>query len=352
VGELGGVIRTQLERWDMHELPLEHALFGSADPDVIADAVSAWCAEHLGAAIARYQFFDTSSGSVHGVTLTDRRDVVVKMHRPGVQREFLDALHSVQLEMVAHGCPGARPIVAPVAMPPGHVTAEEMLGPFRKGDGHYPSTRGALARGLVTFVALARAVLPSGDTRLVHPMIVPDGQLYPEPHSLRFDFAATNDGAEWIDELARHARAQLADCEPGQPLLTHGDWRIDNVRVTDGRVVAIYDWDSVCMQPETSSVATAAATFPVDWDTPPGRRFPSGEEMGAFILEYEHARGTPFTVEDRRWIAASIVAVLAYGARCEHADTVADHPRVGDSHQGLLRAIGPGLLDGGLVTLC
>jgi hypothetical protein len=351
MGELGDVIRAQLERWGLFELPLEESVFGTADPDRLAGAVSEWCADNLGAEIARYRFFDSSSGSVHGVMLTDDRDVVVKVHRSNVQREFLDPLHAVQSEMVAHGCPGARPLVGPIAMPPGHVTAEEMLGPFPKADGHNPGVRGALARGLAAFVTQARAVFPNGEERLVHPMQAADGELFPEPHSLRFDFAATSAGAEWIDDLARAAHAQLAQIEPGPATLTHGDWRIDNVRVQDGRVIAIYDWDSVCMQPEAASVATAAVTFPVDWDTPPGRRFPSPAAIRTFVTEYEHARGAPFGVDDHRWIAASMVAILAYGARCEHADTAEAHPRVGDSHQGLLGTLGPGLLDQGLDSL-
>jgi Ser/Thr protein kinase RdoA (MazF antagonist) len=348
---LGGVIRTRLERWGMYDLPLEREVFGSVDPDRIAEAVSQWCLTHLGARIAQYHFFESSSGSVHGVALTDGRDVVVKVHRPGVPRVFLDGLHAVQSEMVGHGCPGPRPLVAPTVARPGHVTAEAMLGPFAKADGHDPRVRGALAGGLVAFLAQARALFPDGAAGLVHPMNVADGELYPEPHSMRFDFTATSAGAEWIDELAREARTRLAKIDPGPAVLTHGDWRTDNVRVVDGHVVAIYDWDSVCMQPEAASVAIAAATFPVDWDSPPGRRFPSPEAIGAFITEYERARATPFSGDERHWIAASIVTVLAYGARCERADTIADHPRVGDSHQGLLHAIGTGLLDQGLDRL-
>jgi Ser/Thr protein kinase RdoA (MazF antagonist) len=225
-----------------------------------------------------------------------------------------------------------------------------MLGPFAKRDGRDPASRGALARGLVAFVALARAVFPHGDDRLVQPMTVPDGALYPEPHSLRFDFAATSVGAEWIDDLARTARAQLAQCEVPPSVLTHGDWRIDNVRVDGGRVIAIYDWDTVCMQPEVSSVASAALTFSVDWDRPVGERFPAPADIRTFIAEYEHARGAQFTAVELSWLAAAMVAALAYGARCEHAD-VNEHPSFGDSQQGLLRTLGPGLLADGLDAL-
>ena len=50
------------------------------------------------------------------------------------------------------------------------------------------------------------------DPALEHPMAMPAEQLYPAPHSARFDFAATAAGSEWIDTLAtpRPPRARRA----------------------------------------------------------------------------------------------------------------------------------------------
>jgi Phosphotransferase enzyme family len=345
----GDVIRARCARWGTTDLPLERVVFGTDDPDGVAEAVDAWCRAHLGAGVDRYQFFDSSSGSVHGVTLADGREVVVKVHRPGLRRSYLDGVFTVQRDLVARGCPGPRPLVAPVPAPPGHITAEEMLGPFPKADGHHATCRRALAQGLAAFVALGRAPAREADLHLV-PMPVPEGALYPEPHSARFDFAATRPGAERIDELARAARVQLAECEPEPRVLTHGDWRIDNVRVDAGRVIAIYDWDSLSAVPETTAVATAALTFCVDWDRQAGRIFPTPAEMRAFITEYEGARGRAFRRPERRRLAASMVASLAYGARCEHADPIGVH-RGKDSQQGLLRVLGPALITHGLAAL-
>ena len=67
------MIAAQVAAWGGVDLPLERHLFGTTDPDAIAAAVDAFCVEHLGAPIARYRFFDSSSGSVHGVELTDGR---------------------------------------------------------------------------------------------------------------------------------------------------------------------------------------------------------------------------------------------------------------------------------------
>ena len=104
-------------------------------------------------------------------------------------------------------------------------------------------------------------------------------------------------------------------------VLVHGDWRIENVDVADDRVVAIFDWDSVCVEPEARRGRDRRrARSPVDWERPPGEHFPSDAEIAAFVAEYEDARGTPFTADERMHVAVEMVAGLAYGARCEHSD--------------------------------
>ena len=315
----------------------------------IAAAVDAWCVEHLGSNIAAYRFFDSSSGSVHGVALADGRDVVVKVHRPGLTRRFLDAVHDAQAALAARGVPAPRPLVAPVACGPAHITAETMIDARTPVDAHDPRVRRALAHGLAEFAAHGRRLGLERDERLLHPSAMPVDRLFPEPHSARFDFDATAAGAAWIDDLARRARAVLEAVGTGRPdSFGHGDWRIENLAVRDERVVAIYDWDSVCVEPEIVPVATAAITFCVDWDRPAGERFPSDGEIRAFVDEYEDARGDRFHPRERDALAARMTYGLAYGARCEHAIRYVEIP---DSQQGLLRRLGPVLLERGLDAL-
>jgi Ser/Thr protein kinase RdoA (MazF antagonist) len=345
---LGTVIAARVAAWGGAALPLEQLVFGSTDPDTIATAVDAWCGEHLGSAIAHYRFFDSSSGSVHGVSLEDGRDVVVKVHRPGLTFAYLSAISATQTALVDHGIPGPRPLVSPIPYGPAHVTAEQMIAAGSRADGHDPAVRRALAAGLATFVATGHLLGLEHNELLRHPMAMPADQLYPPPHSARFDFAATATGSEWIDALARAARTALATAGPTEAVLGHGDWRIDNVALQDDRIVAVYDWDSVCVEPEIVPVATSALTFCVDWERPAGQRFPSPAETRAFLDDYESARSRPFDACERAAIAARMVFNLAYGARCERAD---DHPEIADSQQGMLRALGPALLRRGLAAL-
>jgi hypothetical protein len=47
--------------------------------------------------------------------------------------------------------------------------------------------------------------------------------------------------------------------------------------------------------------------------------WPTADEAGAFLDDYEGARGTPFTVEERRAAGAAAVYGRAYSTRCVHA---------------------------------
>ncbi|MBM3673673.1 MAG: hypothetical protein FJW88_01790 [Actinobacteria bacterium] len=345
---LGDLIAARVAEWGIDDLPLERALFGTAEPDAIAGAVDAWCLAHLGGAIEAYEFFEASSGSVHGVRLTDGRSVVVKGHRASVRRDYLDAVASVQGALATDGFPAPRPLVPATPCGSGHLAAEVMLRCRGGADGHHPAVRAVLARGFARFVRLGephRARLEG----VSHPLTAPDGALYPVPHSPRFDFAATRGGAEWIDELRMESLARLRTTSAGRSVVAHGDWRIENVCVDGGEIRAVYDWDSVHIDREPAALGPAAVTFSADW-TRAGPRFPSPSEVAAFVSEYEVARGADFDDGERAVLAAAMVAAATYGARCEHS-IPHQLPSDDDSQRGLLRRIGPPLLDRGIEVL-
>jgi hypothetical protein len=346
---LGAVIAEQLEAWDLDDLPLERELFGATDPEAIARTVDGHCRTVLGAGIDHYEFFDSSSGSVHGVMLTDGRRVVVKGHRQTVGRDYLDVVVHLQHDLAATGYPAPPPLAGPEPSGTGHVTIEGMLSCESSADGHNREVREALATGLVQFLRLAQPYRQAF-AAVAHPLKIPEGDLYPPPHSARFDFASTVPGAEWIDELATRARAAIRSLPVGESVVAHGDWRIENVCVESGDLRAVYDWDSVHVGREPSVIAPAVTTFSVDWKRSAGDRFPSPRGMAAFVDDYETARGRPFTAAERRLLAASMVASLAYGARCEHADPGAP-PDGDDCQRALLTRLGDALLSVGLDAL-
>jgi hypothetical protein len=99
------------------------------------------------------------------------------------------------------------------------------------------------------------------------------GTLWPKPHSKLFDFAATSSGAEWIDEVAALARAQMAPA--GRRVIGYADWRQEHVRFIGNEPVVAFDWDSLCCELEPALLGAAAHGFCADWSAPiAGKRRP------------------------------------------------------------------------------
>ncbi len=143
--------------------------------------------------------------------------------------------------------------------------------------------------------------------------------LWPEPHDVRFDFVGTATGAEWIDETARAARAVLTSTALA-PVVGHLDWRVQNLGFAEGRVAAIYDWDSVSLVPEAALVGATSAVHPVDWRRGLPDPLPTLAQVDGFVIDYERARGTPFDAVEREVLAGAQRWIVSYGARCQHSD--------------------------------
>jgi hypothetical protein len=157
-------------------------------------------------------------------------------------------------------------------------------------------------------------------------MEVGAGQLWPEPHDRRIRFSETSGGAEWIDAIA--ARARPVRDQPVGPLVVgHTDWRAQNLRLLDGQVSAVYDWDSLSVIREPVLVGSAAHGFTANWAVEDHWQLPSLGEALAFIADYELARGAPFDTAERAAARASLTYTMAYTARCEHSDAVTDMGR-------------------------
>jgi len=296
--------------------PVEPLVFGTGDADAIAAQIDRFCSERLGAPVAEPRFFESSVGSVFGLRLADGRQVVVKAHQPNVPLEFLCAVHAVQSHLAAAGFPAPRPLLAPSPLGLGHATVEELRVEGAWADAHDPSVRCAMAETLAQLVQLGRGFV---DLKGLRPGLlsrIPDGQIWPEPHSAIFDFEASAAGAEWIDKLAAHAREVLRR-PAGERVLAHVDWSVKHLRFEKGAVTVVYDWDSLAVGLEPVIVGEAARGFTFTWNLPV-RLAPSLEESRAFVAEYEIARGAAFTPAERTTAGAAAVYGLAYTARCEH----------------------------------
>jgi hypothetical protein len=282
---------------------VEDEIFGTHEPRVVAHAL----AELLGSEATETVFYEVSVGVVAGLVLADGRRVVVKAHRPNVSLSYLEATTGVQCSLADAGLPVPRPLAAPRPFGRGCATIEELLDDGERGDAHDPRARTAMARMLAKLVETA----PHVDG--LHGGMLDDPEsLWPEPHSKLFDFEATRDGTEWIDEFAERARSEPA----GGVVVGHGDWSVKHFRFVGNEITAIYDWDSLIRADEPRIVGQAAATFPATWYLPVAV-LATPDESRAFVAEYEEARGRAFNREERVRLAHAAAYVVAYGARCE-----------------------------------
>src|SRR5207237_9839292 len=117
-----------------------------------------------------------------------------------------------------------------------------------------------------------------------HPLRSPDDGVFPQPHSPLFDFDATGAGAEWIDDIGERAKA-LRDADTSEPVIAHTDWSLRNVRLDRRGPVAVYDWDSLALVPESHAVGGAAATWCKTGE--PGDGTPSAAEVDDYLAAYD-----------------------------------------------------------------
>jgi Phosphotransferase enzyme family len=318
---------------------LERRALGTSDLELAAKRLEECCTRTL-APVAECLFYRSNVGLVAGLVLDDGRRVVAKVHRPNQTRTRLGTVQRVQGHLADHGYPCPRP-VGMAHCEHAFVTFEELRADGGYRQGHEPSVRRAMAESLAEQIRLA-AEVPEVLALSREPL---RGQrvLWRDTHPM-FDFDTTRAGAEWIDELASRALDVLRD-DPGETVVGHTDWRVEQMRFAGGQVSVAYDWDSLVRDAETTIVGYAARAFPLAWERGGSRLWPTPEEQVAFVAEYEAARGRPFSAAERRAVAAAGVFLSAYGARCEHAVAEPGEPVSPDCQRYGLAESGTALFD-------
>ncbi len=263
-------------------------------------------------------FYHSSVGCVFGVRLRNGREVVIKAYRGRWSTSFLTDVQRAQEQLSRSGFPCPIPVRPP--RPIGNVAGSSAIVESYLADPGMSARSDSKARA-VSANGLARQIKSCRDLvlpRLMnHPLRQTGDGLYPEPHSPLFDFAATSEGAGWIDAFAAGARSQR-DEDTGDMVSAHCDWSARNVRLDDTGLLAVYDWDSLALVPESTAVGQAAVTWSVTAE-PDGFEFPPASEVAAFFRDYEHSSGRQMTDAERRAAAGAAVCTLAYIARCEHS---------------------------------
>lgn len=302
--------------------PIVLDLLGTLDPAAIREHV-----HHLDADVDKIFFFTASVGAVFGISRTNGSRAAIKVNKLIEDETYYDQVQGVQATLADSGYPAPSPLGRH-----GLVVWEQWLddGEFR--DAHDPEVRTAMAYELSRFhtVATATGVRPRRS------FLRPAGALWPKPHNALFDIENTAAGAEWIDDIAR---AALRYPEVGDPVVGHTDWSAKHLRFDDSlSLTALYDWDSVTTDVEPALVGTAAGSFTYTEELAyPIELWPTADESAAFIDDYEHARGKPFTNLERKTALGACVYLRAYAARCQHA-------YAGSAHESGLEAFAGAIL--------
>ena len=126
--------------------------------------------------------------------------------------------------------------------------------------------------------------------------------------------------AAWIDAIALAARRILEGSDADEFVVGHTDWRVGNMRFSEGKASAVYDWDSLRIIREPEVVGSVAHLFTADHAVPSQRRFPTLAEALSFVSDYEAAYGKAFTSDEQRVVRAALAYSMAYTARCAHSD--------------------------------
>lgn len=310
------LIAERIAPWD--RVPLLQEIFHSEEPAEVARQVYAFCEAELGQLPAEALFFFCSIGVVFGFQMPDGQRLVIKVHAPGRTRSFLVQQGKVQCYLVAQGYPCPRPVAGPRVLGEGLAIIDELVdeGIFR--DAHEPAIRKAIATALYEQIQLLRDGVPAGIDPSCFDQCLPPDVLWPRPHNAIFDFEATREGAEWIDELAWKVK-RIIEANEHVLVLAHGDFSTNQMRFVGERLRIVYDWDSLTLRSELCTLGKTATSFAYTEQPGVTNSETTREDAEGFIADYEAARQKPFTPAEQRIIQAARLSGQLYGARCWHA---------------------------------
>ncbi len=276
-------------------------------------ALDEWCQQHLEDGLGSVLFRSGHLSEVVGVQLSSGRQVVIKA-RPYDPR--LMGCLAVQDHLARSGFPCPPPLTGVTRLGGLAVTAETAMP---GGDQLSPKA------GAAPFAALLARLIESAPDPSRTPTLAPSppwtgwdhpgARLWPDADDEGRDLNALS-APTWIDEAARRVRDRLTSGS-ASVRIGHGDWESQNIAWASGVPLAVHDWDSVIVQPETSIVGLAAAVWAATGEAGGAASVAQTEE---FIASYQVATGRPWAQSEVLDAWAAGLWVRLFNARKDAAD--------------------------------
>lgn len=303
---------------DAENRQLARSLLATDRPEQISSLLQSFCQAQLGGPIAQCGLCYLSVGATFVVALADDRQLVIKAYGNDRNIATLQAAAQVQMALTRNGFPCPAIVIHPQVWQSTLLVVQTFVDPGDRIDGFASSVRTAMAHRLADLMQHTQRYSQfATNLPLWMPWLKDRSVLWPTPHNVLFDFERTAAAAEWIDQIARTAQQVLWSAS-GEWAIGHSDWSVQNMAFQAGKLVCVYDWDSLRLGQEAFFVGGAARCFAHDWRFDGPTRSITLEEAISFVQEYEAARGQPFTPEQKRLVGAAIVYTAAYGTRCAH----------------------------------
>ena len=268
-------------------------------------ALEAWCAEHLGAVPVARLFEASHLSTVIGVELENGTLAVVKV-RAGSDR--LMACTTVQRLMFESGFPCAEVLVEPTLFGDRVATAEAYIP--RGSPPPSPPAPAPSARLLASLVERTPPPAEHPELASMLPWVGWDhggDGVWPAPDDLDVDL--NSQVSDTLDDAAVRVTRRLAAARGD--VIGHVDWEARNLEWQDGEPIAVHDWDSLAIRPESTVAGAAAAVFPSHGPVV----FASIEQTEAFLSAYTAVRPLSAEQTEEAWAAGAWV--LAYNATKE-----------------------------------
>jgi Ser/Thr protein kinase RdoA (MazF antagonist) len=191
-------------------------------------------------------------------------------------------------------------------------TAERLL-PGGEGGGRGPDDAARSAEALAWLIRVTASVGEIGSLSPSPPWVAWDHAepgLWPDTDAVAGNL---NDmpGPGWLDTAAARCRERLSRYRAPR-VIGHGDWHMENVLWSDGRLFAVHDWDSVVSQPEAAIAGMAAAIFP---STGGAWQPATIQESEQFLAAYIRASSRDWTRDDIEAFWAASVWTRAFDTK-------------------------------------